>query len=820
MTDRTRRSFTAALITLAAGAAVSLPAAAHAADHSIGVTSAARGASQIQFDGRTVRTTGARVANQRVITFPASRTVVAAWDETGASGQTPWFALSLDGGASFAQVMQGGTLVRLKYAEFDPTLGEPAVPASLAASAGNELYLVQFASTPLDEMRREIEAGGGEVLRFLTDNTHIVRMPAGAKPTVAALPYVRWIGAYHPAYRLEQSIREQVVSGAPMEPARYSIECMHSGRGDQQAIADFVTGLGATVNVITPDQYRMEATLTRDQLLAVLQRNEVSYVDAWGGPGEIDMDVPRELTGALANGTGFPGLASLGFTGQGVRGEVFDTELRTTHQAFANRPAPLLHGGSTGSGATYGYHGTSTYAINFAFWTAQPSATGMVPDAEQGIFCYLGLSTQFGGATSRLTLNQQLVDPAGPYRAVYQSSSVGSSTTTTYTSISAEVDDYLLRTDLLSCQSQSNTNSTLSRPQAWAKNIVSVGGIVGNDTLARADDGISGASYGPAADGRVKPDVAHIFDNIFTATAQDPATGNIGDTYSIEFSGTSGATPITAGAFGLFFQLWHNQVFPGHGGASTVFDSRPHMTTAKAMMINAAYRYDLTTLPRARQGWGMPDLANMYNLANRMFIVDQGDPLTNATSRLYTVNVLPGEPVLSVTMTYPEPMGSTAGGQARVNDLSVRVTSPSSTVYWGNNGLTTSNFSTSGGVANTIDPVENVFIQNPDAGNWTVEVIATQVVQDAYLADTTVNVPYSLVVSGATVVTPPAPCYANCDGSTTVPFLNVIDFTCFLQKFAAGDPYANCDGSTTPPTLNVIDFTCFLQKFAAGCSAP
>jgi hypothetical protein len=64
------------------------------------------------------------------------------------------------------------------------------------------------------------------------------------------------------------------------------------------------------------------------------------------------------------------------------------------------------------------------------------------------------------------------------------------------------------------------------------------------------------------------------------------------------------------------------------------------------------------------------------------------------------------------------------------------------------------------------------------------------------------------------------PCYPNCDGSTSLPFLNVADFTCFLQKFAAGNAYANCDSSTTPPVLNVADFTCFLQKFAAGCSAP
>ncbi|MFN0131978.1 MAG: GC-type dockerin domain-anchored protein [Phycisphaerales bacterium] len=64
---------------------------------------------------------------------------------------------------------------------------------------------------------------------------------------------------------------------------------------------------------------------------------------------------------------------------------------------------------------------------------------------------------------------------------------------------------------------------------------------------------------------------------------------------------------------------------------------------------------------------------------------------------------------------------------------------------------------------------------------------------------------------------PPA-CYANCDGSTAAPILNVNDFTCFLNRFAAGDLYANCDNSTTPPVLNVNDFVCFLNAFGAGCT--
>jgi hypothetical protein len=72
--------------------------------------------------------------------------------------------------------------------------------------------------------------------------------------------------------------------------------------------------------------------------------------------------------------------------------------------------------------------------------------------------------------------------------------------------------------------------------------------------------------------------------------------------------------------------------------------------------------------------------------------------------------------------------------------------------------------------------------------------------------------------SHALILTPEPACYANCDNSTTPPILNVQDFSCYLNKFAAGDGYANCDHSTIAPALNVSDFVCFLNRFAAGCS--
>jgi hypothetical protein len=72
----------------------------------------------------------------------------------------------------------------------------------------------------------------------------------------------------------------------------------------------------------------------------------------------------------------------------------------------------------------------------------------------------------------------------------------------------------------------------------------------------------------------------------------------------------------------------------------------------------------------------------------------------------------------------------------------------------------------------------------------------------------------------------PAQCYANCDGSTVEPILNVDDFTCFINEYATSQTlppsqqvaaYANCDGSTVEPVLNVDDFTCFINRYAQGC---
>ena len=72
-----------------------------------------------------------------------------------------------------------------------------------------------------------------------------------------------------------------------------------------------------------------------------------------------------------------------------------------------------------------------------------------------------------------------------------------------------------------------------------------------------------------------------------------------------------------------------------------------------------------------------------------------------------------GTAELKATLVYRDWPGTTSSSLHRINDMDLRVTAPGGTVYWGNNGLLAGNWSTPGGTSNTVDTVENVFVENP-----------------------------------------------------------------------------------------------------------
>jgi hypothetical protein len=690
----------------------------------------AAGAASFNIVNDPLYTGSGEISNERIIEVGGTSIVLATWDEQNGDGESVYYyGVSLDG-SSFVRVSPASYELGLRYARFDPLVSVPDVDPSLAAGADVGLFIVQFVTQPLDAFRTQIEGLGGEVHHYVAQFAYLVEMTADVREQVEALPYVRWIGAYEPAYRLEEFMLENLAQAETAYPLlRYNI-MVHTVE-QKTIVASRISSTGGTVDNNDAGKRLIEATLTPTQLFEVVRWDEVLFADRWS-PYETDMNIAREIGGANYLET------VEDYTGEGVRGESFDIGFNLIHGD--HQAHPLIVHGPPVNGEN---HGASTIGICFGDGTGSATARGLLPDGQGIVADVDGIGTT---GPNRYNHSAELLQP--PYRAVFQTSSIGSNRTTQYTTISADTDQMLFDLDLVHCQSQSNAGTRNSRPQAWAKNIISGGGILHRNTLDKADDCWCGqASIGPAADGRVKPTFTHFYDLIFTTSCCGPTS------YTSNFGGTSGATPIICGHVGIFFQMWADGIFDNPVFGSDVFANRSHMTTAKAMLVNSAEQYDFSgptdDRTRVHQGWGMPDLQKLYDMRDKLLVVDETDILEPFDAIQYVVTVTPGEPALKATMTYADLPGNPGvQTQHRINDLDLKVTSPSSTTYYGNEGLMDAPWSIPGGAPDTKNTVENVFIQDPEAGVWIVEVSAPEIIQDSHVETPVLDADYALVVSG------------------------------------------------------------------------
>jgi hypothetical protein len=114
-------------------------------------------------DGAPFHSTTAVVRDARCIEVPnePAPTVLALWNEQSSDGASePWYGISLDG-VEFVRVTNTSYRLNFRFAQFDPLLSSPAVPADLESDATSRLHIVQFVTQPLEVFQQTIETLGG-----------------------------------------------------------------------------------------------------------------------------------------------------------------------------------------------------------------------------------------------------------------------------------------------------------------------------------------------------------------------------------------------------------------------------------------------------------------------------------------------------------------------------------------------------------------------------------------------------------------------------------------------------------------------------------
>jgi len=188
-----------------------------------------------------------QIAHVQNIDVAGSPVRLRLWDQPDASGNmAPHYAISLDG-RTFSEPRATSYEIKLRHTTFDTTAmdAQPAVEWGFESGEDTNLYIVQFVTQPLPEFRDAIRDLGGDVYIYLARHSHIVRMDPEVRDAVEALPYVRWIGDYHPAYRLEGFLVENAYQADVMYPdQRYNIMIHESAMEVKEKVAQKIEDLG------------------------------------------------------------------------------------------------------------------------------------------------------------------------------------------------------------------------------------------------------------------------------------------------------------------------------------------------------------------------------------------------------------------------------------------------------------------------------------------------------------------------------------------------------------------------------------------------
>lgn len=297
-----------------------------------------------------------------------------------------------------------------------------------------------------------------------------------------------------------------------------------------------------------------------------------------------------------------------------------------------------------------------------------------------------------------------------------------------------------------------------------AKNVLTVGAvndIPGGYTGPSSVVMSTFSSWGPADDGRVKPDIVTNGVSLYSSY-------NSGNTSYASMSGTSMAAPSATGALALLQQYWSNL-----NGANNYMKS----ATLKGLVIHTADEAGTTAGPDYQFGWGLMDVekaALRISEDQTLNVIDELS-LSNGGTYLRTV-YCDGTQPLKVTICWTDVPGTPVSPQLDpinpmlVNDLDLRLTSGASTYFpWKLDRNNPTNAATNS-AENNVDNVEVVYLASPAAGNYTIVVDHDGTLSGSSQA-------FSIIISGITNGTPVAP-VADFTANNTNPYVgNTVIFT-------------------------------------------
>ena len=671
-------------------------------------------------------------AEPRILTVPGSDVLVRL-----ASPEDSGSAVSRDGGRTWTRQRAPRHVISTRAHVFDPAEGDPSLPPQLLAASGNELFYVQFETEIIPEYRDALQRDGVEVLRHAPFESYLVRMPRSDVARVRGAGYVRAVAEMHLGYKLHESLIADVL-GQSFEAGTYDL-MLAAKQLDAGYVEDLVEAVGGILLGRANGGVLVTAHLEAlDQLVTLASSSRVVWVEPVGEP-ELDINNLRVATGVnyveSQIGREF---------GQGISGHVVEG-VYATHCEFLARPpyrttptAVLVNGvGGNGTG-----HGTNVAGVIYAAGVL-PAAKGILPFGQMYF-------TEFGAiinSNNRYPLTQRLVDPNDVYKTVMQTASWGYPRTSQYTSRSAEMDDILSDFDLLVTQSHGNAAFNVGRPQAWAKNVIAVGAYNHFNTSNTSDDcWCATGSTGPAEDGRIGVTFAAYYDNVLT-------TSGSGCAYTATFGGASVATPIINGLGGAAIELWTDGSF-GYPGVAwqNRFGARPHYTTGRVLMTVATRQLEPSQATRLQQGWGLPNIEDLYLNRDQILAIDELDVLTQGQSAVYAVWVPPGTPEFRASMHHAEEAALPNAIPTRHNSVDLNVYDFDGNVWRGNTGelLTASYNSPNPAVSenNDVDVHENVFLQNPTPGIYLVEVNAATITMDNHRETPAIDLDFGLAIRG------------------------------------------------------------------------